>query len=56
MVVVGRSKRKITYHGRSGYPVIHKGSRGGKYIMVRKKGGGTKKMYLSDPRVKISKG
>jgi hypothetical protein len=41
-----KSKRKITYHGRSGYPVIHIDERTGrKYIMVRKSGGGTKRLY-----------
>lgn len=34
----------ITYHGRTGRPVVHEeDSR--KYIMVRKKGGGTKRLY-----------
>jgi len=26
--------------------VVHKGSRGGEYIMVRKKGGGTRREYV----------
>lgn len=43
--MVKRSKKKITYHGRSGYPVIHTSSAGRKYIMVRKKGGGVKRLY-----------
>jgi len=41
-----RSRVKLTYHGRSGYPVIHYSSAGRAYIMVRKKGGGTKRLYL----------
>jgi len=40
-----RSRKKITYHGRSGYPVIHQSPSGRKYIMVRAKGGGTKRLY-----------
>ena len=40
-----RTKKKITYHGRSGYPSIHKTKTGKKYIMVRKKGGGVKRLY-----------
>ena len=42
-----RSKTKMTYHGRSGYPVIHYSKTSNrKFIMTRKKGGGTKRMYL----------
>jgi secreted trypsin-like serine protease len=44
-MVKKRSKRTITYHKRSGKPVIHKSKTGKKYIMVRKSGGGTKKLY-----------
>lgn len=40
-----RSKKKLTYHGREGYPIIHY-ENGKAYIMVRKKGGGTKRLYL----------
>jgi len=40
-----RSKRAITYHGRTGYPVIHESKSGRKYIMVRKKGGGVRRLY-----------
>ena len=40
-----RTKKKITYHGRTGYPIIHKTKKGRKYIMVRKKGGGVKRLY-----------
>ena len=40
-----RSKRKMTYHGRAGYPIIHFAD-DRKYIMVRKAGGGTKRLYL----------
>lgn len=42
-----RSRKKMTYHGRTGYPMIHiTRTSGRKYIMVRKKGGGTKRLYL----------
>lgn len=40
-----RASRIITYHGRSGKPVIHKAKSGRRYIMVRAKGGGTKRLY-----------
>jgi len=41
-----RLKRKITYHGRSGYPVVHIDSKTLKrYIMVRNKDRGTKRLY-----------
>lgn len=36
--MVKRSKKRITYHGRAGYPVIHTTDTGRKYIMVRAKG------------------
>jgi len=35
MVIMGRKKKCK----------VHKGSRGGKYVMVRKKGGGTRREY-----------
>jgi hypothetical protein len=41
-----RSKKTLTYHGRSGHPLIHTCIKGKKYIMVRKKGGGTKRVFL----------
>jgi len=40
-----RSKRLIQYHGRKGHPVVHYTESGKKYIMVRKKGGGVKRLY-----------
>ena len=40
-----RSKKEITYHGRTGKPEIHKSKGGKKYIMVRAKGGGAKRLY-----------
>lgn len=42
-----RSLRNITYHGRTGRPDIHitKNLKRA-YIMVRKKGGGVKRLYL----------
>jgi len=41
-----KSKRKMKYHDREGYPVIHKDKKTGKtYVMVRKKGGGTRRLY-----------
>lgn len=32
--------------------VVHTGKRGGKYIMSRKKGGGTERRYLSQSKKK----
>jgi len=46
--VLRKSKRRMTYHGRGGYPVIHKTNKGREYIMVRKKGKGVKRLYLSE--------
>ena len=40
-----RSKKNITYHGRTERPVIHADEVGHLYIMVRKRGGGTKRLY-----------
>ncbi len=40
-----RSSKKITYHGRTGKPVIHETESGRRYIMVRAKGGGVKRLY-----------
>jgi len=40
-----RTKHTITYHGRSGRPFIHTASNGRLYIMVRKRGGGVKRLY-----------
>jgi hypothetical protein len=42
------SKKTLTYHGRAGHPLIHKDKKTGKtFIMVRKKGGGTRRLYLT---------
>lgn len=41
-----RSRRSITYHARSGKPIIHQADNGRLYIMVRAPGGrGTKRLY-----------
>lgn len=40
-----RSSKVITYHGRSGNPVVHTAKNGRKYIMTRAKGGGVKRLY-----------
>lgn len=45
-----RSKRNITFHSRTGKPMIHQASNGKLYIMVRAKrerysGGGTRRLY-----------
>lgn len=52
------AKDSISYHGRKGRPVIHKAKSGRLYIMVRAKGGGTKRLYdgskyTDDGRTKI---
>lgn len=40
-----RSKRMMYWHGRKGKPVVHKAKSGKTYVMVRKKGGGTRRLY-----------
>ena len=41
-----KSKQTIKYHGRVGKPTLHYDKRRRKtYIMVRAKGGGTKRLY-----------
>jgi len=45
MTTLGRSKQVITYHGRSGRPVVHEDKSGRKFIMVRAKSGGVKRLY-----------
>ena len=44
-MVKKRSKKTISYHGRKGHPTIHTTQKGRKYMMVRKTGGGTKRLY-----------
>ena len=36
---------RITYHGRTGRPKVHTSSTGRDFIMVRRRGGGTKRLY-----------
>jgi len=43
--ILGRTRRTITYHGRKGHPVVHQDEKGRKFIMVRKRGGGVKRLY-----------
>ena len=40
-----RTKKIIKYHGRSGKPEIHIAKSGKRFIMVRAKGGGVKRLY-----------
>lgn len=40
-----RTTFPVTYHGRSGRPVVHMTAAGRRYVMVRKKGGGVKRLY-----------
>jgi len=41
-----RTRRRISYHGRVGHPIVHTAKTSGrKYIMVRKSGGGVKRLY-----------
>ena len=44
--VGNRSKNEITYHNRSGHPKIHANKAGRRYILVRKVGGGVKRLYV----------
>ncbi len=56
-----RTKKTITYHGRTGRPVVHATPRGRKFIMVRAKGGGVKRLYegaryrIGEQRTKLKK-
>lgn len=43
---IGRSRMRLTYHGRVGHPIVHETKSGRKFIMVRARGGGTKRLYL----------
>ena len=40
-----KAKETITYHGWECKPIIHTAKSGKKYIMVRAKGGGVKRLY-----------
>ena len=40
-----RAEKAISYHGRKGKPMVHETEEGRRYIMVRKSGGGTKRLY-----------
>ena len=46
-----KSTKVMTYHGRSGHPEIHTSGTNREYIMVRAKGGGTKRLYLKGGNV-----
>lgn len=46
MAKLGRSKKTITYHSRSGRPVVYITRGGRKYVMVRDPSGrGVKRLY-----------
>jgi hypothetical protein len=40
-----KSDRIMSYHGRIGHPTIHQDEQGRTYVIVRKEGGGTKRLY-----------
>ena len=40
-----RRAKAIKYHGRAGRPVVHTSKSDRKYIMVRRSGGGVKRLY-----------
>lgn len=40
-----RTTKSILYHGRRGRPIIHTATSGKKYIIVRAKDGGVKRLY-----------
>ncbi len=42
---MSKRAKAITYHGRTGRPVVHTTADGRHYIMVRATGGGTKRLY-----------
>ena len=41
-----RSIKKMCYHDRCGHFILHQTPDGKRYVMVRKTGGGTKRLYL----------
>jgi len=45
MAILGRAKKSKMYHGRVGRPIIHITKSGRKFVMVRAKGGGVKRLY-----------
>ena len=45
MAIIGRAKKSKMYHGRVGRPLIHITKSGRKFVMVRAKGGGTRRLY-----------
>lgn len=53
-----RAETSMEYHGRGGKPKLHWSEKGRAYIMVRKSGGGTKRLYLDTKaaRRQITKG
>jgi hypothetical protein len=42
-----RSKKILCYHSRCGHPILHTDEKNKIYIMARKPGGGTKRIYLN---------
>lgn len=50
--------KNVTYHGRTGRPVIHLTGGNRPYIMVRAVGGGVKRLYLDSKKAsrEITKG
>ena len=45
MAIIGRAKKSKMYHGRVGRLVIHITKSGRKFVMVRKPGGGVRRLY-----------
>jgi len=41
-----RARTTVTYHGRSGKPIIHWTGKGRAFVMVRAEGGGVQRLYL----------
>ena len=45
-----RSIKEMCYHDRCGHFVMHQTEKGKIYVMVRKSGGGTRRLYLDKNR------
>lgn len=45
-----RANTTVEYHGRSGTPKLHWTEDAKPYVMVRAKGGGTKRLYLESQK------
>jgi len=43
--MIFRNKKRVCYHGRCEHLLVHYSKSGKKYVLVRKKGGDTRRLY-----------